>query len=470
MVKPKIVLILAFIVTVLLLRLPTLYAQGGAISAQTKKEAIDQLETLLNAHYVFPEVAKATGAHLQKQWKAGIFDKANDAKTFAEILTREAQSVNKDKHNNIRPAPLREQTRSHDNPESLLEALLMDRQLLRESNGGIKTVQKLEGNIGYIELTGFLPLPVSKSAVESAMQMLSGSDAVIIDLRKNGGGDPATVQYLCSYFFNERLLLNSLYWREGDQTEEFWTLEQVKGDKLPDVPLFILTSNFTFSAAEEFSYNMQTRKRATLVGETTGGGANPGRGFPLPGGLMVFIPTGRAINPVTGTNWEGVGVIPEIHSNAPDALARATELAKNAAHAYRQKKEDNYKSFWKEFQSGLSESAGGKPYDKVLKTLQKSIDAGMLNEMLINRIGYDYLRRYNRIQEAELIFLCNTLLFPQSPNTYDSYGEALGASGNWDAAVKSYRKAVETALANGDENVEMYRKSLELAEQRAKGK
>ena len=113
-----------------------------------------------------------------------------------------------------------------------------------------------------------------------------------------------------SYFFDQKLLLNSLYWREGDRTQEFWTLADVGGMKMPDVPLFVMTSNRTFSGAEEFSYNMQTQKRATLVGQTTGGGANPGGTMRINDNLSVFIPTGKAINPITKTNWEGVGVVP----------------------------------------------------------------------------------------------------------------------------------------------------------------
>jgi len=123
--------------------------------------------------------------------------------------------------------------------------------------------------------------------------------------------------------------LNSLYFRPANRTDDFYTDPTVTGRKFgPDKPIYVLTSSRTFSGAEEFAYNLQTRKRATIVGETTGGGANPGRGFPLPYNLTVFVPTGRAINPITKTNWEGVGVKPDVAVDADRALDVALGLAR----------------------------------------------------------------------------------------------------------------------------------------------
>ncbi|MDJ0764442.1 MAG: S41 family peptidase [Myxococcota bacterium] len=126
-----------------------------------------------------------------------------------------------------------------------------------------------------------------------------------------------------------------MYWRAGDRTEEFWTLDEIDGKKRPDVPVFVLTSDRTFSGAEEFTYNLQTRKRATIVGETTGGGANPGEVFDISPHLGIFVSTGKAINPVTKTNWEGIGVKPDVEVDAEHALEKATALAKRAARKYR---------------------------------------------------------------------------------------------------------------------------------------
>jgi C-terminal processing protease CtpA/Prc len=207
----------------------------------------------------------------------------------------------------------------------------------RLSNYGFQKLEHFEHNIGYLDLRGFVPEHLGRETAIGAMKFLANSDAIIIDLRKNGGGDPKMVQLICSYFFDKKIHLNSLYWRHTDRTVEYWTLDEVEGKRMPDVPLFILTSNRTFSGAEEFCYNMQTRERATLIGETTGGGANPGGTFNINDQFSIFIPTGRAINPVTKTNWEGVGVKPDIKIDADKALDRALEEAKKAAEIVQKK-------------------------------------------------------------------------------------------------------------------------------------
>ncbi len=143
------------------------------------------------------------------------------------------------------------------------------------------------------------------------------------------------IRYVSSWFFAEPSHLNSLYWRAGERTEEFWTYDDIPGVKRPDVPLFVLTSNYTFSGAEEFSYNMLTQKRATLIGEVTGGGANPGGVRAINERFTVFIPLGAAVNPITGTNWERVGVTPHIEVSADEAFDIALEMAQAAAEAFR---------------------------------------------------------------------------------------------------------------------------------------
>ena len=310
-----------------------LNAQEAKPTKAFKEETVQRLNELMNDRYVFPDVAKKTATHLNKQLKAGNFDEYETVEAFGEALTESVQSINKDKHMRIRPVP--PYRAKNDSPESRIAERLHQIQRSRENVAGFKEAKILEGNVGYLDLRGFAGMERGAPIADNYMKLLSTSDAVIIDLRKNGGGSPSMVQYLCSYFFDKHVHLNSLYWREGGRTEEFWTLDEVGGKKMPDVPLFVLTSNRTFSGAEEFSYNMQTQKRATLVGETTGGGANPGGRMPINDQLMVFIPTGKAINPITKTNWEGVGVVPEVKTTAEEALDKAHELAKTEAEKYR---------------------------------------------------------------------------------------------------------------------------------------
>jgi len=441
-------------------------AQETALTADFKLKTIEQLGALLNDRYVFPDVAKTTDEHLKKQFKAGIFDTDQDARSFADALTREAQVITKDKHLRVRPAPpMTVQTAA--TPAQMAEARLQDRAWQRENTAGFVAAQKLEGNIGYLDLRGFAHPEAGSAVADHYMGLLATSDAVIIDLRKNGGGNPAMVQYLCSYFFDKRVHLNSLYWRDGDRTEEFWTLDKVGGKKMPDVPLFVLTGKRTFSGAEEFSYNMQTQKRATLVGETTGGGANPGGTVPVNDRFVVFVPGGRAINPVTKTNWEGVGVVPDVQVPDAEAFDKALDLAGTAAAEFRRENKEHHALLLRELFDCLENQPKAGSTEKLLAGLKKNCEAGLMDEPNINALGYEYLMRHKKPHAAEALFYCNTVLFSKSANVYDSYGEALLANGKMSEAVKSYRKAVETARANKDENLNLFLENLKKAEAEA---
>jgi C-terminal processing protease CtpA/Prc len=156
------------------------------------------------------------------------------------------------------------------------------------------------------------------------MGFVANSDAIIFDLRRNGGGDPAMVALISSYLFGDKPVhLNDLYWRKGDRTDEFWTDPKAAAFKLENKPIYVLTSSRTFSGAEEFSYNLKNLKRAVIVGETTGGGAHPGSGQRLSEHFQVFVPSGRAISPITKTNWEGTGVEPDVKVPKEQALITA---------------------------------------------------------------------------------------------------------------------------------------------------
>lgn len=436
-------------------------AQEATIDDTFKSATIERLNTLMLENYVFPDVAKETAAHLNKKLKAGDFDDATTTQSFAEALTKAVQAINKDKHMRIRPTPPRE---TPDNtPERLVEDHLHRLAANRNNLAGFREAKRLDGNIGYLDLREFSYVGDGAPVADRYMQLLANTDAMIIDLRKNGGGDPFMVQYLCSYFFEGRVHLNSLYWRQTDETEDFWTLEEVKGTKMPEVPLFVLTSNYTFSGAEEFSYNMQTQKRATLIGETTGGGANPGGGFRINDQLMVFIPTGRAINPITGTNWEGVGVVPEIKTDAEDALDKAIALATEAAESYRQKRHEQNKMMLTDLYKMVSQVSKGVSEEQVMEQFKQSEAAGILNEGDINQLGYNYLQALENAEVANVIFKMNTMLHPESANVYDSYAEGLLRIGKPEEAVKNYRKAVELAEANQLPELEIFKENLERA-------
>jgi C-terminal processing protease CtpA/Prc len=198
----------------------------------------------------------------------------------------------------------------------------------KKANAGFVKVERLAGNVGYLELRGFMHHEAAAEPAAAAMNFLTNTDALIIDLRRNGGGSPRTVALLCSYFFGEKPVhLNSLYWRKDKRTEEFWTEKYLAGKRYLGKDVYLLTSKRTFSAAEEFCYNLKCLKQATIVGETTGGGAHPGGMAPLGDRFAAFIPTGRAVNPITKTNWEGKGVKPDLAVAADKALETAHQRA-----------------------------------------------------------------------------------------------------------------------------------------------
>ena len=455
---------LSLLFTAFLFNLNVSFAQDNTLTKAYKEQVIESLSRLMNNHYVFPDVAKQTEEHLKTQLIEGYFDQFENDEDFANALTESVQSVNKDKHMRIRVNKQYEAPKQ--TPERMIEEQLDWIDQSRRNNAGFVDVKILDENVGYLDLRGFAGMEIGKPVADAYMKLMSRTDAVIIDLSKNGGGSPAMVQYLCSYFFDKKLHLNSLYWREGDRTDEFWTLEQVGGTKMPDVPLFVITSNRTFSGAEEFSYNMQTQKRATLVGQTTGGGANPGGGFNINENLTVFIPTGRAINPITKTNWEGVGVIPEVEASADGAFDKAYELAKQSAINYRAERNKKHSKMLMDLYSSLDHYESETSETLILKNISNCQKAGLLEEGDINALGYDYLMGRNSPKIALCIFKANTMLFPNSANVFDSYAEALLANGDSESSLKNYQKAVDVALTNGDGNAEIFKNNLEKAKQK----
>jgi retinol-binding protein 3 len=290
-------------------------AQPGksmTIDAATQNEAIKNLFENMNESYVFADVARKMEADILKRQKNGEYAKITDGSEFAAKLTEDLQAISKDKHLRVRFSPEVLPVKTENNQPSAEEEARY-KENLKRINYGFDSVKRLDGNIGYIEFRGFVDPESGKETVAAAMNFVHNTDALIFDLRRNGGGSPAMVALICSYLFgDEKVHLNDLYWRAGDKTEEFWTTPQVLGKKYLGKDVYVLTSNRTFSGAEEFSYNLKNLKRATIVGETTGGGAHPGGTFRLSDHFSAFISTGRAISPITKTNWEGTGVKPDV--------------------------------------------------------------------------------------------------------------------------------------------------------------
>jgi hypothetical protein len=291
------------------------------IDAAARTEVIEAALKRLSEAYVFPETAAKMNQAMRARLAGKEYEQITSAKEFARKLTADLQEVSHDKHLRVRyshqPIP---QRRGEPREPSAEEREQFRREMSR-INFGFERVERLPGNIGYVDFRGFFAPELGKDTVASVFNFLSNTDSLIIDLRKNGGGDPEMVALICSYLFgSEPVHLNDLYWREGNRTEEYWTLKEVAGKRYTGKDVYVLTSSYTFSGAEEFSYNLKNLKRATIIGETTGGGAHPGTGFRINEHFGMFIPTGRAISPVTKTNWEGTGVEPDVKVPADQAL------------------------------------------------------------------------------------------------------------------------------------------------------
>ena len=301
--------------------------QDLTIDAATRTQVIDGILKRLNDSYVFPETAKKMEQAIRERVSRKEYDQITSSKEFATKLTNDLQDVSHDKHLRVRysynPLPERGPRR-----EPTAEEREQEKRELTWMNHAFTKVERLEGNIGYIDFRGFLDPDLAADTVAAAMNFVNGTDALIIDMRYNGGGNPAMVAFVCSYLFGpEPVHLNDLYWREGNRTDEFWTRKEVPGKRYLNKDVYVLTSKRTFSGAEEFTYNLKNLKRATIIGETTGGGAHPGGGFRITEHFGIFVPTGRAISPITKTNWEGTGVTPDVDVPADQALVVARLMA-----------------------------------------------------------------------------------------------------------------------------------------------
>ena len=294
------------------------------IDAAARTRVIDGTIAHLNQFYVFPETAKKMEEAIRVRQKKGEYDSITDGNAFANMLTNNLQAVSHDKHLRVdfSPAPMPERPEGPPDANARAEY----RKQMERMNCGFDKVEILSGNVGYLKFDMFADPDACGPTAIAAMNFLGNVDTIIFDLRENGGGDPKMVAFISSYLFSEPTHLNDLWERKDNSTHQYWTLPFVPGKRLDGKPAYVLTSAHTFSGAEEFAYNLKNLKRATLVGETTGGGAHPVAGHRIDEHFMIGVPFARAINPISKTNWEGTGVEPDVKVPATDALATAQKL------------------------------------------------------------------------------------------------------------------------------------------------
>jgi len=318
------------------------------IDKAEKEEVVERIGKILTSTYIYPETAQKMSDHIAGKLEKGQYDSITSPNQFADRLARDLRIISKDLHIRVVYDPeevdrLRRSEKNSDDPE-LIERMLKAQ---KRVNFGFKEVKILSGNIGYLDLRQFAGTKYAGETAVAAMNFLANCDSLIVDLRNNGGGSPEMIQLLTSYFYDKDAIhLNTFYWRPSDKTVQFWTLPHVPGRKIPDVDVYVLTSRRTFSAAEEFSYNLKNLKRATLVGETTGGGAHPGGPAVINDNFFINVPRGKAINPITKTNWEGVGVKPDIEVPQEEALKTAHLKALETLSAETQDEQDKMIYDW----------------------------------------------------------------------------------------------------------------------------
>lgn len=306
------------------------------IDAATRASVVESLAVNLDRFYVFPDKGKEMARDLRRRLSRHEYDAIKSGKAFADSLTAHMRAVTHDLHLSAiyshEPVPA---MRVDERPDPVTRA--RDEERSRTINYGFESVKRLPGNVGYLDLRFFMDSPDAMQTGIAAMNLLANADAIIVDLRKNGGGSPSMIQLLISYFVapGDPVHINDFFDRPTGETTQRWSLPHVSGKRLNGRPLYVLTSKRTASAAEEFSYDVQNLELGTLIGETTAGAAHPVGFTRLGEHFGASVAMGRAINPVTKTNWEGIGVKPEVDVKAETALrvAHVTAIERLLAEA-----------------------------------------------------------------------------------------------------------------------------------------
>lgn len=300
------------------------------LSNEIKKAVVENLGELLLTGYVFADLGQKMATFTQAQFSEGLYDRSLKASVFAEILTNDLRKCSHDLHLLLIYNPAEAEAiekKALEDPHS--ERYEDDWwSIVKSDNFGIPKIEYLQGNIGYVKIIYFPPASLAGSLVVSTMQFLSQADALIFDLRECHGGDPFTVQLFESYLFSEhkkpKLLITKHTPKEVDpESQQIWTLPYIPGTRLPDIPVYILTSTETFSGGEDMTYTLKHHNRATIIGEKTKGGAHPIEKMSVGHGFVLIMPNAYPEHPVTKSNWEGKGVKPHIDVQQEQALGYA---------------------------------------------------------------------------------------------------------------------------------------------------
>jgi len=379
------------------------FAQEFKLNNELRHETVNNLSVLLKENYVLPDIGKKYANQIQNNLKKGKYNNISNPYGFAETLIIDIKEIQNDRHLKVRFSP--QTVKNIRNSKKNEEENNKERKnkVLKEQkrNYGFREVKIMAGNIGYLKFNEF-PSERAAETIISAMGFLQYTDAIIIDLRNNTGGNPEIVAFIGGYFFTEEYQteFGSLFHRIKNKTFQYKTPLYLPGKRLVHTDLYILVGPNTFSAAEGFAYDLQHYGRAIIVGTKTKGGAHAANPFIINDYFVVDLPFAKPVNPVTKSNWEGTGVIPDIKCQANDALKKA--------------------------QNVITE-----------KIISNNSDKDFLNSF-----GYALIRE-NNLELAIEVFKKNIELHPDYANGYDSLGEAYMLNGNKELAIKNYKKSLE---------------------------
>jgi len=426
-----------------------LIAQHNNVNDQNYKiSVLQKIANLIETKYVLPEPAKEYADKFRNKYENGAYENLTNSKYFAEQITTDLIDITKDKHFSFR---LKVSSEVGEKTESSLRHPIRYHRLEIKENKGFSKLEWMDGNIGYLDFRRFYYLSDAKDLVNASLKFLANANAIIIDLRKNGGGSG---DYLSSYFLEYPTQLTSWYSREDDFLTEFWTSKNIGMASLVDVPLFLLTGRETFSSAESFAYDMKVRKRATIVGDSTKGGAHSVDLFQIDDQFEIYIPTACAINPITGTNWEGIGVIPDIIVPSEAALDTAIILAQKAGTEFAESKEAKIKLAIQEMQIHIDQaeilfrkSKNDKANTALDSVFQIADKCNLVNEFFIDVLAYNY-KSQNDEQILYAILKKKIELFPQSPTAYETLAYAYFKNNKKEQAIHNFEKVIELEPSN----------------------
>jgi len=413
-----------------------------------KNGVLQKIGELVETKYVLADKAKDFADEFKAKCASGAYNSFTVAKDFAEKVTADLVAITHDKHLNFRvmvPSDVGEKAAG-----SLHHPVRYFR-LRAKENAGFYKLEWIEPRVGYVDLRRFYSFDQAKDMAIAAMTFLANARAIIIDVRENGGGSG---DYLSSYFLPYPTQLSGSYSRQTGSLTEFWTRRDIGMEPRLDVPLFILTGPNTFSASESFAYDMQSRKRATLVGEPTKGGAHSVDVFGIDDQFEFYISTERAVSPVTGGNWEGAGVIPDIRVPAAAALDAAVIEAKKAAEAYGRDQDAGLKKAVEGMQTLADNAAGlcreGKnaASDAALDSLFKiARREGMISQFFLEVFAYNFQSPQDE-QMLLAILKKNVELFPESFTACELLASVYAARGNEELALRYFERVLELDPGN----------------------